>query len=351
MDASVNFFKSDANYKNGGSKENLPGGFSYELTEVYLSGRYLISDSFAVSGGFNVGNSVAKDSLKTLTNSTVNWVQLGGDYLIYDDGMNISIDATVQIPIEKVSDTMDTSLNSDGALHFIPRAIISKELGIFTPYAYLGLDWRDQGLSTSALYGGGAKLGFGSAEIGAEVNAYSAVVNDKYTNEAAKRETIINSFNASSKKFYSINPSGVDTEFYLRYHASENWMLQVGGGLTLTGSESAAGYHAGALVRFLLPTSGKFTSSNQMRTRPATRQRPAAQPVKKQKQFEDEIEDEMHNNNVDGNYFEPIETSDENSYVEPLDSQAEKLQQNNYEDASTEEYKLNLKKKKPKKRN
>lgn len=351
FDTAASYFKTDSNYRNGGNKDSLPGGFSYNLIDVNLSGRYLISHSLAFYGGASVGTSQSKDSLKTLTNSSLSGIKLGSDYLLLDDGFRLALDVSLLIPIEKVSDTMDTSLNSDGAMHVTPRLIASSDIGAFTPYGYVGANWRDQGLSTLALYGGGIRMTFSDLSFGAEVNGYSTVINDKYTDQSSKRENILNLYNAGSKSFYSINPSGIDTDLYAQYNVTENWMLHMSGGMTLTGSESAAGYHVAGMVRFSLPTQGYARpvqrrsviqqSPQRRQTSPPARVQP---PPKPSKQFEDEIENE----NGDENYFKPIETNDENSYVEPLDSQAEQLQKNNYEssDSGNPDYKINLKKKK-----
>lgn len=251
VQASTEYFKSDGNYRSGGNKDSLPGNFSYSLFDFNARPRFVVSRDLGFFGSLNVGQSESKDSIKTLTNSTLNWMSAGVDYrLIEQLDWTLITDAELIIPFEKVSTTMDSSLNWDGAVHLRGRAIGQFHMSNFVPYGYVGFDWRDQGLSTLALYGAGMMFNLDSLKLGGELNGFVTIIQDKYTNETYQRDQIITNLNASSKKFYSINPALLDSNFYLRYDFDKNWMLQAGGGLTLTGNESASGYHVNAMLRF-----------------------------------------------------------------------------------------------------
>lgn len=244
LGASFEYFRSEENYKSGGSKESLPSGFHYQLMDFNIQTRFVLAPSLGLYASANIGTSESKSSTEIYTNSTLNWVEIGGDYLIIDNDLRLVADVSAIVPLEKVSDNMETSLNWDGAMHFRPRAIVSYETNGFVPYASLGVDYRDKGLSTLATFSAGLSSSLKSDLIfGGEINGYSTIIKDNLpTERESERLNIIGRYNASSKKFYSINPSLFDSELYLKYRVSE-WQLGASAGMTLAGSDSASGYH------------------------------------------------------------------------------------------------------------
>lgn len=323
IQASGNYFKTDGNYKSGGSKDSLPASFSYHLIDANIRSRFVLFENWAVFGSMNVGTSESKDNIKTLTNSTLNWASIGTDYRWLEGAFNLYTDLDVIIPFEKVATDMDTSLNWDGAIHFRPRVIGEFPLGTFTPYGYAGIDWRDKGLSTLALFGGGLRFNFSDLQIGAELNGYTSIKDDQYTNDVSQREGVINNFNGSSKKFYSINPSLFDSNIYMNYRISHNWQIGVDGGLTLSGSENASGFHGGGFVKFF------FDAQTRTSSRMHSEFEKAATPAPPRKEFQEDTED-----GVDQTYFAPAPPVRPTPPAPP---------------AGSDEYKIKLKKTKPKK--
>lgn len=337
---SGSYFKTDGNYNSGGSKEALPGGFSYQLIDANIRPRFVFLENWALFGSLNVGTSESKDNIKTLTNSTMNWASIGTDYRWLHGDFNLYSDLEVIIPFEKVSTTMDTSLNWDGAIHVRPRVLGEFIFGTFVPYGYAGLDWRDKGLSTLALFGGGLRFDFAMGmQLGFELNGYTSIKDDQYTDRVSERESIISNFNANSKKFYSINPSALDTDIYFKYRFSPNWQMGVTGGLTLSGSQMASGYHGGGFVKFSFGE-GARSSPVHNHTSEMDREinRPAPQP---HKEFQEDTED-----GVDQQYFNAVPA------VRPAPPASSPPANSNPTSSSggPEDYQIQLKKMKVKKR-
>lgn len=264
LGAYTEYFRSEENYKSGGGKESLPSGFSYQLIDININSRFVIGQDFALYASANIGSSESKSSTDVYTNSTLNWVEVGGDYLLLNNGdLSLVFDLSAIVPLEKISDNMETSLNWDGAFHVRPRGIISYETNGFVPYASLGVDYRDKGLSTLATFSAGLSSSLKSDFVfGGELNGYTTIGKDSLASDKEfERTQIIDKYNASSKKFYSINPSLFDTEIYFKYRVQE-WSVGASGGMTLSGSQSASGFHAKLFVTWNMGKINNHASSS-----------------------------------------------------------------------------------------
>lgn len=342
LGVSSEYFKTEENFKSGGSKENLPSGFSYQLIDLNIFSRFVLLKDLGLYASGNIGTSESKSSTEVYTNSTFNWLELGADYLILDGQMKLVADLSAILPIEKVSENMETSLNWDGAFHIRPRAILSYELNGFVPYASLGLDYRDKGLSTLATYSLGLSSSTNSDFIfGAEINGFSTVVNDNLETEREReRNDIINRYNANSKKFYSINPSLIDSEIYIKYNINE-WSLGAAAGLTLAGSEIASGFHAKIFLGWAFGKIDSVVNSNRARTTSDLEPKSSKSNVDN---FDETVEKDLLQS-VEGRYSSP---SFEKGNSSEINNEVESAQK--AELKGPKDYNLKLKKAKPTKK-
>ena len=310
-DFSVNYFKTEANFASNGSQQSLPSGYSFQIIDTAVSARYVLLQDFGLHGGMNIGSSEATDILATRRNSTLNYVDVGADYAFFQS-RNFSLygDLTYRHAVEKISSDTDSSLNGDGASEVHATVTTLFDVGYMQPFLSGGINYRMEGLSTLLTYKLGLQTLVGRFAFGGALNGYVSVVDDSKTSSPTERELITNRVNATSKKFYAINPNLLDADLFLRFMFTPNLAMHVNGGYTVTGSNSALGFHVGGGVtwgfggdqyaNFSKPSHPLITPA----TPPARPQAPHSQPPPPVKKFQEDTSD-----GVNQDYFKPVSPS------------------------------------------
>jgi hypothetical protein len=243
------YFYSEANYDNGGNHSSLTSGNHYQLIDTSLQTRYMRKDS-SFFGAINIGNAEAKDSVSTRSNSVINWALAGYDFVAYSDAVDLVPEFTIQIPFERVDPSSDSTLTSEGVWQATGRLIAQKNMDWWRLYGWLGLQYRGEGRSYLLPWGVGLHWQLEKVLLGVELFGYQSITDDKDTgNNATVRNAFLNTVDAGSYKFYSVNPSVVDSQVYLTWLVNREWSLQVNGGTTLAGANMAEGFHVGGFVR------------------------------------------------------------------------------------------------------
>ncbi|WII70616.1 hypothetical protein QJS83_09115 [Bdellovibrio sp. 22V] len=259
FEVGTQYFYSEANYpSSGGGSQNLPSGNHYSLLDVYLGSRYTPRRNWSVFGWGNVGSAESKDSVATRSNSTITEAAVGFDFLMYSEAFQLIPEIIGVIPFEKVDPTSDTVLNSEGVIEVRSRLIAQKDFGSVRAYGWLGFTFRGDDRSYLMPWGVGTQLKLSRLRLGAELFGYQSVTDDPNKNPAT-RTAYINGVNAGSMKFYGVNPSLMDSQLFATWLISPNWTLQANGGMTLMGSNSAAGFHVGAFVRYSFDMTEGYT--------------------------------------------------------------------------------------------
>lgn len=262
FELSTNYFNSEANYSSSGNETSLPSGNSYKLYDFTLGTRYVPKKDWSVMVAINVANADATDSIANRTNSSVTGFYAGFDFLLYSQAFEVVPEVTLLMPVEKIDTAADNALNSEGVLEGRARVTLQKDFGPFLTQAYLGFSYRGDGRSMLVPWGAGGEFKIQNFRIGAEVFGYESVSDDEDTDSEAIRIAYLNTVNAGSMAFYSVNPSIMDTNFYAKWMINRSWTLQVGGGATLAGTNSAAGYHMGAMIRYSWDLVAGYVDSN-----------------------------------------------------------------------------------------
>lgn len=361
----VNYFKTEANFASNGSQQSLPSGYSFQVIDTAVSARYVLLDDLGLHAGMNIGSSEAVDLLATRRNSTLNYVDLGADYLFFRSRQfSLYADLTYRHAVEKVATDIDSSLNGDGASEVHARVTTLFDVGYMQPYLSGGVNYRTEGLSTLLMYTLGLRSTVGHFGFGAALNGYISAIDDSKTNTPAERELVTNRVNATSKKFYAVNPNLLDADLYLKYMFSRNFAIHVNAGHTITGSNTAIGLHAGAGITWGFggdhyENYSKPGSSFSPTSTPSAPNKPGGtdrtqtpQPVKK---FQEDTSD-----GVNQDYFKPV-TPAQDPYFDkiqdvPPATDEEEFQINSKKAPPSSggedgEYKVKLKKAKKKKSN
>ncbi|WP_413586220.1 hypothetical protein [Bdellovibrio sp. HCB274] len=247
----TNYFYSEANYETfGEGSTSLSSGNHYQLLDVDFATRYMPSRTWSVFGSGTFSSAQSKNSVATRTNTSFSNITGGFDFLAYDGWAQLVPEFGILIPLQQVDPAGDDALNSEGVVELWGRLTAQKDFGTARFYGWLGLDYRADGRSSLMPWGAGLQFKADAFRIGGEVIGSQSITDDKDTNTQYIRNAYLQNVNAGSYKFYSVNPSSIDTLFYATWMVNNNWALQINGGATVAGENSAAGYHAGALVRY-----------------------------------------------------------------------------------------------------
>lgn len=244
------FFRSEANYASfGSSTQSLPQSNHYQLLDVTIESRYIPQPTWSMFVFGNIGNAESNDVVAKRTNSSFNQMGAGFDFLIYSGSFQFVPEILLVMPFEHIEPASDTVANSEGVIEVRSRLIAQMDFRTWRGYGWLGFNYRGEGRSFLMPYGLGAQFKFERFHFGAEILGYQSVTDDSKGNEAL-RTGYINGVNAGSLKFYSAEPSLVNSQIYLNWLVSKKWTVQVNGGMTLAGANSAAGYHVGGYLRY-----------------------------------------------------------------------------------------------------
>lgn len=244
-------FYSEANYVNmGSSTQKLTSGSHFQLLDVNLSTRYMPRRDWSLFAMGTISNAESKDSISTRTNSSFSQALLGFDFMMYNDWLQMVPEVAALIPFEKVDKTSDKVLNSEGVYQAWARLNLQKELGAWRFYGWAGFNYRGEGRSYLMPWGFGIQSKWSAWNLGAEIFGAQSITDDSDSSNKIARQTLVNTVDAGSYKFYYPNPSVIDSRVFLNWNVSPKWSLQVNGGTTLAGENTAAGYHVGGFVRY-----------------------------------------------------------------------------------------------------
>ncbi|HWU45088.1 MAG TPA: hypothetical protein VN132_16660, partial [Bdellovibrio sp.] len=217
---------------------------------VNLSTRYVPTRTWSIFAATTYSTAESKNAVATRTNSSFTQALLGFDFLMYDDAFQLVPELAMLIPFQKVDGTGDQVLNSEGVFEGWARMTAQKDFGATRAYAWIGFNYRGEGRSFLMPYGGGLQLKLNSLKLGGEIFGSQSVTDDTDTNNKVLRQAVVDTLDAGSYKFYYPNPSVVDSVVYATWNVTPAWSLQLNGGATLAGENTAAGYHVGGFIRY-----------------------------------------------------------------------------------------------------
>ncbi len=250
FEAETQYFKTDANYTDGGgSYQKLLYGQSFEIFNFYLKSSYDFSKNSSFYGSLDLANATSNGLTTARSNSSVTGAYLGYAYRPYNEAFDLVTDFNVLIPFQKTDQNTDTAINSEGVIEATGLLRAQKDFTTFSALGYAGVTYR-QARSSLVPWGIGVEANYAKWAWGGKVFGYQSVTDDPDTKNKIQRTIVTDRVNASSLYFYSVNPSVVDSEAWVRFKFDNAWALTVGGGTTITGSNTAAGFHAGATIKY-----------------------------------------------------------------------------------------------------
>jgi hypothetical protein len=326
----TSYYSATANYSDDGNVFNtLPDGYSYNLLAMDFGFRWVPQHKWGLYTSSQVGNAESKDAINTRTNSSLTHLVIGTDYLM-SSGKTFSWapDFSLVIPFSRVDATADEVLNHEGAVEATARMMMTARYGHLMPFGSLGLTFRDEDRSSLIPYSLGSEFNFSKVSLGAELRGYQTVIKDKYTNTPSEREGVATK-NGQALKFFSVDPSLLETNLWLRSRIGNSFGFKVGGGISLTGASVSAGWNVFAALSYTL---GASTRNSQDDLEPVISEDP--------KGFQEET-----NDGVNQELFQVKPTAPPPPKPNPAD-QKKKLQK----ELDNTEFQIELKSSKPRKK-
>lgn len=351
LDIETQYYKSTANFDADGKKTDLAIGNYYQIIDFSSALRWGFTDDLGFKVGFNVGNAESSNFIATRTNSLFNRVDIGADYLLLDTStFQMFAELMYSHSLEKVSPTTDQVLTSNGASEIKPTLYARLDFDGFYPFAYIGANVRGEELSTLLTYGGGGEFRLESLGLGAAINGFTSVKDDKYTNQALIRDNVLTNVNGGSKKYFSINPSLLSAEVFVNFAVVDEAFIKIYGLYDVAGSNMSQGLGGGAQVTILFDSlfggsdsgsghgSGSGRNSSEGATK--TKSRSVEKPSRSNSpgQFQEDTQD-----GVDQNYFKPVSPS-QDSYVQPIEESAPSVSEKQQQELREQQEQQELKK-------
>lgn len=356
---SVDYFKTTANFGTDGSKVDLLSGNYFQKIDTYIGARYVLFDDWSVFANVKVGGSESMDALSTRRNSSVSQILIGTGYQLFNTGFwATSVDLSYTQAVEKIDPATDNVLNNDGANEVRGLATTSLNFDDLVPFAQVGINYRTEGLATLLLYTGGVELKLSPVNLGVLLRGLSTLKEDANTARPFVRDLITGRVDAGSRKYDSINPSLLDSELYLKYDFGRDLSFKTFGGYTLSGSNSAVGFHVGAEINWGFGADGSRSSSV------PTKRNAVRKPIPKNKitlDPSDKSFTEDTNDGVNQDYFKPLAPA-KDQYIEQIEGSPKSLKNATESESDpaavvpvqqpepfAQDYKIKLRKKKKKK--
>jgi hypothetical protein len=249
----VNFFNATSNYtRGGGSFNRLSDGNKYQLTQYDLGAYYTWSDYFRLKAEAQIASAFSENTQTQRRNFGFNYWGLGleANWVVHKN-FKLVPSVTYHGAVYQISSAADDVFIGEGVDEWITDLKSYFKWGSLEPFASLGFNYRGPSRSGLLTWSGGFEWMFRNSAIGIGLFGLNTVLEDEFAKVPASRESLA-SRNGSALKFYTVDPSLVDSQYWLRWGFKGPWQFQVGGGFTVTGSASAGGWNILAKVSYAM---------------------------------------------------------------------------------------------------
>lgn len=248
------YFASDSNYSSSGSQQSLPASGTFNDLRMDLESRFTLTETWAISGGLEIGNAESNGADAVRSNSSLAGAHLGVEMKWGTTYVDFIPGLALYFPFEKFSPSQDAVMNSEGVSETRLSVDWQSEFEGFNLFGELGYTQRGGGRSALMPWGLGVEFLTSSFKFGSRLHGFQSASQDKDAGSSEgelARQGVSDRINAGSLKYYAINPSLVDLDVFVVFQLGRPWILELHGGLTLAGQNTAAGYHGGAVISYV----------------------------------------------------------------------------------------------------
>lgn len=300
LDLGARYFSSNGNYsKSGGTYSSLPDGFGFSTTDIDAGFRAVMpTKNWALFGETRMSSVEAKSRANTKTNSGLNYMLFGTDYVLYKSSIALIPEFSFLYPFTKNETSQSSAPIGEGAMEVAARMIAQINSGIMRYAAWLGYTYRDQGRSALAPYGVAIDLRAGSWTFGADLKGYTSVSNDVDSNNDTLRQQWATRNSGTSFRYYSANPNLLESNVWAGVQSSKELGFLLGAGSTLNGSNAGSGYTINLALNW------RFLAEPKEFSRPTRPQREKSELDRFQEQTLDGVDQNIFENNKDDEQYE-----------------------------------------------
>lgn len=288
LSPNVYYFKSEANYdSSGGSYDDLPNGGYYQNISGNLNTAYDMNSHWRVLAGLRLAHATSDDGTFQRTASELNEITLG--FLLtpyYAVSTRVYLELIGTIALNTFDDTTDEVITGEGTHNVMAGAKVSQMLSSLELFASLHLQYFSDGRSARIPWRIGSTLHLGALKLIGSLFGYQSVVDDELTDTPAQRTQVTTRVNGASQRYYSVNPSLLDTQAGIAFQPFPDLQMELGATKTLNGESAAEGLGAYLAVTMYWGGDDGDTAHYRKRRRKILRQKP-----KPEERFETKQED------------------------------------------------------------
>ncbi len=237
----TDYFQSSANYlSGGGTYADLANDGAMKVINSDFFVFYKPTSAWTLKAGLQYANTQSRGNGYTRTNSGLSQMRLvaSRDFLI-KKRWRLTPELSLTIPTKRADIYSDEVLLGEGATEAQGLLRSSWIFNSFVPFAFVGVNGRDQERSSEFIWGAGGELPFFKVHrLGAEIFGNTNLTKDP--NDTVERSSFITKVQGGSFKYLTPNARTLQTQLWYRYTGRS---LDILGGLgsTLNGENSAAG--------------------------------------------------------------------------------------------------------------
>lgn len=243
VDSSVSYFFTNTNYNSDGQTQGLlnDGEFtSIQARFAYIQDWQKVMRGY---GGAVIGFTESWDGVNSRSNSALHELFFGGQYwLSYEEKILIVPQGDFVYPLQRLDVNGADVPPGEGAMRIKAGAWGLYPIQEFTPFVYLGYEFRDEARSHLIPYSLGVKYKMDRAIwLQGEYRGYETIQNDDDSSDRVAREFYLSRVAGGSYTFYSVNPSVGELAVSAGYNMGS---LTVYGDVakTMAGANSAEGW-------------------------------------------------------------------------------------------------------------
>tara|TARA_B110001454_G_scaffold219200_1_gene251808 strand:+ start:33271 stop:34404 length:1134 start_codon:yes stop_codon:yes gene_type:complete len=291
MSGGATYFETTSNFNDVGTKVNLISSNKYSLLDMFLESRYVFRDFWSVRAKAFISNAESKSTDFNRTNSTLNTLEVSGDWMVYRGFMDVIPELTMRYSLDQISNTQDAVLTSEGILEIIALLKVQNNYQWFSYYAGGGYNFRNERSSVMPWYLGGG-VQWKHSFLGLELNGFQTITDDSDkggTNEAI-RNTLIQRVDGGSYKFYTVNPSHIQVQANLDIGFSSGFVVKSYIANSISGQNYANGMTVGIAMNLLFDT---FMNNPHKESIPVKQAEPTKQEENYQIQTQDGVDQKL----------------------------------------------------------
>lgn len=235
------YFSSQNNYQETrGSFDKLINGNKWTSFENRIKLRYGFTDNISLYGGIGASATNATNLGVTKSNSAVNEVYAGIDFMLARRWWRVVPELEASYPTDETQRLATNPLTSDGVAYANLGVFLFKPYRYLRFEGYLGFHIPGEQLATRFMYNLGAEIAmFGAFTVGGAIQGYESVAADGTSN--AERNLTQATADATSSRFWAYNPALLEAKGWIGLRFDRSFGLRLGYAKTLNGVRSAEG--------------------------------------------------------------------------------------------------------------